>query len=103
MRNIEDDFLKLACLLSDILGRVITHKQITKEEYLDQWSSIGYEELAEGLVDGELRVAQGSEEAIFRSGTRVIEGVVSLEDYIVKNKHLWMKAQGIRTSKAKRV
>ncbi|KXN85545.1 Agroclavine dehydrogenase [Leucoagaricus sp. SymC.cos] len=81
---------QLAQLLSEVLDRKITHTRITKEEYLNQWNSGGYEELAQGLVDGELKVAQGSEEAIFqRPGVSV--GRVRMKDYIVQNKHLWTK------------
>jgi len=82
-------FSQLARLLSETLGRKITHRRISKEEYLQQWKSIGYEELARGLIDGELRVAQGSEQRIFQAAG-VIQGTVSLRDYVAQNKHKWM-------------
>lgn len=79
----------LAHLLTETLGRKITHTRISKEEYIQQWSSVGYEELARGLIDGELRVAQGSEQCIFRAAGAA-QGGVSLRDYVAKNKHVWM-------------
>jgi len=82
-------FSQLAHLLSETLGRKITHRRISKEEYIQQWKSIGYEELARGLIDGELRVAQGSEQRIFQAAG-AIQGTVSLRDYVTKNKHKWM-------------
>lgn len=82
-------FLQLAHLLSETLGRKITHRRISKEEYIQQWRSIGYEELARGLIDGELRVAEGSEQRIFQAAG-AIQGTVSLRDYVAKNKHKWM-------------
>ena len=81
--------LQLAHLLTETLGRKITHTRISKEEYIQQWSSVGYEELAQGLIDGELRVAQGSEQCIFRAAGAA-QGGVSLRDYVAKNKHVWM-------------
>lgn len=81
--------LQLAHLLTETLGRKITHTRISKEEYIQQWSSVGYEELARGLIDGELRVAQGSEQCIFRAAGAA-QGGVSLRDYVAKNKHVWM-------------
>lgn len=82
-------FSQLAHLLSETLCRKITHRRISKEEYIQQWKSIGYEELARGLIDGELRVAQGSEQHIFQAAG-AIQGTVSLRDYVAKNKHKWM-------------
>lgn len=82
-------FLQLARLLGETLGRKITHRRISKEEYIQQWKSIGFEELARGLIDGELRVAQGSEQRIFQAAGN-IQGTVSLRDYVAKNNHKWM-------------
>lgn len=64
--------------------------RITKEDYLEYWRGLGYEELAQGLLEGELRIAQGSEEAIF-GHEKAIVGKVRLGEYIEKNKHLWVK------------
>ncbi|KAJ3570084.1 hypothetical protein NP233_g4639 [Leucocoprinus birnbaumii] len=61
---------QIADLLTSTLGRKIVHKRITKEEYIQQWSQMGLEELARGLVEGELMVAKGSEEAIFRQDSQ---------------------------------
>jgi len=81
---------ELAHLLSTVLSRTITHTRITKEEFLRQWKDLGFEELGRGLLESELRIAQGSEEAIFRHG-KAVEGKGRMRDYIDKNKHLWMK------------
>lgn len=81
---------QVADLLSTALGRTITHTRITEAEYIEHMRSIGFDEsFAWGLVDGELRIAQGSEEAIFRR-EGAVQGVVSLREYVEKNKHLWM-------------
>ncbi|KAF9443848.1 hypothetical protein P691DRAFT_787425 [Macrolepiota fuliginosa MF-IS2] len=81
---------ELARLLSMVLLRTITHTRITKEEFLRQWKDLGFEELGRGLLESELRIAQGSEEAIFRH-EKAVEGKGKMRDYIDKNKHLWMK------------
>lgn len=83
--------MKLAALLSEILSRPITHTRITAGDYLQQWGDLGYSDLAQGLVDGELKIAQGSEESIFKH-EKALEGSIRLRDYIEKNKHLWIKS-----------
>lgn len=85
--------MQVACILSGILSRTITHKRITREEYLQLWGSAGYDELAQGLVDGELRIAQGSEEVIFEH-EKAVKGKIRLREYIERNKHLWIPGSG---------
>lgn len=77
--------------MSTVLGRKITHKELSPDEYLKALTNFGMEEkYAEMLVFIQSKYADGSEEAVTKlPGTFV--GTHSLVDYFQANKDLWTK------------
>ncbi|KAJ3508558.1 hypothetical protein NLJ89_g5691 [Agrocybe chaxingu] len=82
---------EVADLLAEVLGRKITHRQITNEEQIARFKFWMSEDHAIMLNGGEQRVAAGSEEALV-GHPKAIVGKAKLRDYVEANKHLWIKA-----------
>ncbi|TFK41648.1 hypothetical protein BDQ12DRAFT_710684 [Crucibulum laeve] len=62
------NFLSAAELLTDILGRKITHKKKAREEMLHFWDSVGAPKaFAERLTYVEEQAGEGSEEVVFNA------------------------------------
>ncbi|RDB27509.1 Agroclavine dehydrogenase [Hypsizygus marmoreus] len=79
-----------AALLSDVVGRKITHKRLSDEEGKAFWQSFGLpEEYAQGMLAMEVLVAEGGEEAHFRSPVKDV-GKRHLVDYFKENRDLWI-------------
>ncbi|KAJ3517516.1 hypothetical protein NLJ89_g459 [Agrocybe chaxingu] len=83
---------EVAAALTEILGRKITHRNLTNEEQIALFQYIGLpKEYAVLLNAHEARVAEGVEEAIV-GNPKAIVGKVKLRDYLEANKDLWKKA-----------
>ncbi|KAF8156986.1 hypothetical protein B0H34DRAFT_675345 [Crassisporium funariophilum] len=85
---------KVAKLLTDVLGREITHKKISVDEAIKIYLKFGMPQpLAEGLATLESLVAGGSEEkAFYADKDRKIVGKHTLRGYLEANRHIWAKA-----------
>ncbi|KIM42280.1 hypothetical protein M413DRAFT_70555 [Hebeloma cylindrosporum] len=82
-----------AALLSNILGRTITHKRVSPEESTATFERLGIQhEYAAMLTSVALKAASGEEEAIFTDKKeKAIVGEEKLEDYFEANKEVWAK------------
>ncbi|CAA7268422.1 unnamed protein product [Cyclocybe aegerita] len=80
-----------ADLLTEVLGRKITHRQITNEEQIAQFKFGMSEEHAIMLNGGEQLIAAGLEEALL-GHSKAIVGKAKLRDYVQANKRVWIKA-----------
>jgi len=77
--------------LSKVLGRKITHKRISEEEYTANLDGFGVpHEYSLMLTSNALKIASGGEEAFFTDKKAII-GEVKLQDYFEANKELWAK------------
>jgi len=83
-----------ACaIFSDVLGRTITHKRLTKEEAVKLWLSLGLtEEYANTLVEFESLIATGEEEKFFHLEKNVV-GRKRLREYIEENREVWVVSE----------
>ncbi|KAJ3510097.1 hypothetical protein NLJ89_g4861 [Agrocybe chaxingu] len=80
-----------AALLSETLGRKISHRHLTNDEEIAIFHQSGIpQERAAGLNHGESLIAEGAEEALVRH-VKAITGVDKLKDHLEANKHLWIK------------
>ncbi|RDB27510.1 Agroclavine dehydrogenase [Hypsizygus marmoreus] len=81
---------EVAALLSDVLGRKITHKRLSDEEGKAFFASfILSKEFVDGMVATHSSAAQGSEEACFRGEVKDV-GKRHLLDYFKENRDLWV-------------
>ncbi|KAG5654550.1 hypothetical protein H0H81_000075 [Sphagnurus paluster] len=80
-----------AALFSDVLGRKITHKQLTDDESKKLWLSFGLDEdYANMMLAAEHLVATGEEEKLFHSDTPLkFVGTRRLKDYLQANREIW--------------
>ncbi|KAF9009628.1 hypothetical protein BDQ17DRAFT_1348451 [Cyathus striatus] len=82
-----------AALLSEALGRKITHRRLSTEEVAQGFMSIGLtDNYANVLANAEKRLASGAEEKLFFvDGGKTVKyiGKARLREYIEKNKELW--------------
>ena len=83
----------MAELLSEILGRKITHRRISADEYKETFLEEGLEqEYAVYLVNIELEAARGVEEDVFKvDEDKKFIGKLTLRKYFEFNKDLWVK------------
>ncbi|KAF9009634.1 hypothetical protein BDQ17DRAFT_1421799 [Cyathus striatus] len=85
-----------ATLLSETLGRTITHRRIPFEEVHKFWVSIGLaEDTAARLARLETNAANGSDEACFNAEDRKeikFTGKKTLRQYFEENKDIWVPA-----------
>jgi len=82
---------QIAELLTEILGRKITHKRQTEEERRSFYTSFGMDALfAAQLSMLEIGCIEGSEENLFHAEDTVF-GKHRLPDYFRENKELWVK------------
>ncbi|KAF8065978.1 hypothetical protein FPV67DRAFT_1418259 [Lyophyllum atratum] len=83
-------YAEAAAVFSDVLGREITHKQLTDQEYIDMQTANGmHRPIAELLLHLEKLSAMGREEKFFQGEVKVV-GKRRLVDYVRANKDLWM-------------
>ena len=82
--------MKVAALLSQVLGRKITHKKLTEDESLSIWTSAAKRsvELAKALIKMEVEVADGVEVAVFENDNKII-GKTHLREFFETNRELW--------------
>ncbi|KDR83086.1 hypothetical protein GALMADRAFT_58248 [Galerina marginata CBS 339.88] len=82
---------EVAAILSEVIGRKITHERVTEEQTIAAFTGLGipedYSKMLTGLLVG---VANGSEEAIFTSPKAII-GKVDLREHFEANKKVWAK------------
>ncbi|CAA7262583.1 unnamed protein product [Cyclocybe aegerita] len=82
---------EVAALLSDVLGRKITHKHLTNEEEQALFQSFGVsKEHAAMLTGREARIDDGVEEAIVGTN-KTITGTRTLRQFVEDNKQMWIK------------
>jgi len=80
---------EVAALLSQVLGRKITHKRLTEEESLFIWTSVGVTvELAKALINMEAEVADGAEVTVFENDNKIV-GKKRLREFLETNRELW--------------
>ena len=81
-----------AALLSKVLGRKITHKRVSPDEYTASFErAVGLpHDYASMLTSIALQIASGEEEALFTDKKSII-GETTLEEYFEANKELWTK------------
>ncbi|KAJ3498279.1 hypothetical protein NLJ89_g10237 [Agrocybe chaxingu] len=78
-------------LLSEIIGRKITHVHITNEQEQGFYRSIGMSPEYAAMLNGmEAVIADGSEEKLVGT-SKTITGTHKLRDYFEENKALWVK------------
>jgi len=84
---------EVAELLTEILGRKITYKRLSRDEYKEIFLEEGFEpEYAEDLVTVELEAARGVEEDIFNADEdKKFVGKHTLREYLETNRDLWFK------------
>ncbi|TFK41647.1 hypothetical protein BDQ12DRAFT_663693 [Crucibulum laeve] len=77
-------------LLSEVLGRKITHKRLTLEEGIQQWMKLGApREYAIRYTELESAVAREGEDKLFAEEDKIV-GKRTLRDYLEENKALWV-------------
>ena len=80
-------------MLSQILGRKVTHKKITIEDKAMQLKSLGApEDFAKAMAQGDAMLAAGAEEKLYIDASiPKIIGKKHLKDFFEANKAVWMK------------
>ena len=80
-------------LLTEILGRKITYRRLSIDEYKEIFLGWGLEpEYADDLVTVELEAARGVEEDIFNvNEDKKIVGKHTLREYVESNRDIWVK------------
>jgi hypothetical protein len=83
----------VAELLSEILGRKITHRRLSVDEYKKIILGEGFEaDYAEYLVNLESEAARGVEEKIFNvEEDKKFVGKHTLREYLESNRDIWVK------------
>lgn len=83
-------YTEAAAVFSEVLGRAITHKKLTDQEYTDMQTASGmYKPIVDILLYLEKLIASGSEETFFHAEAKVV-GKRRLLDYVKANKDLWI-------------
>jgi len=84
-------YSQAAALLSEVLGRKITHKRITFDEAVEMWSSFGLPKgyVVELTTMEEQSALHGTEEAALKE-PNVVRGKKSLKEYFVENRARWI-------------
>ena len=79
--------------MSEILGREITYRRISIDEYKEIFLELGFEpEYADDLVAVELEAARGIEEDIFNvDEDKKFVGKHTLREYFESNRDIWVK------------
>jgi festuclavine dehydrogenase len=82
--------MKVAALLSEVLGRKITHRRLTEDESLFIWTSDARltVELAKTVIKMEAEIANGAEVAVFESDNKIV-GKKHLREFFETNRELW--------------
>jgi festuclavine dehydrogenase len=78
--------------LTEIIGRKITHRRLSTDEYKEIFLLEGFEpEYADDLVTVELEAAKGVEEDIFNADEdRKFIGKHTLRKYLEANRDIWV-------------
>ena len=79
--------------MSEILGRKITYRRISIDEYKEIFLELEFEpEYADDLVTVELEAARGIEEDIFNvDEDKKFVGKHTLREYLESNRDIWVK------------
>ena len=79
--------------MSEILGRKITYRRISIDEYKEIFLELEFEpEYADDLVTVELEAARGIEEDIFNvDEDKKFVGKHTLREYFESNRDIWVK------------
>ena len=79
--------------MTEILGRKITYRRLSIDEYKDIFLEQGFEpEYADDMVTVELEAAKGVEEDIFNvDEDKKFVGKHSLREYLDSNRDIWVK------------
>ena len=79
--------------MTEILGRNITHRRLSIDEYKEMILGEGLEpEYADYLVTVELEAAKGVEESIFNvDKDEKFVGKHTLREYLESNRNLWVR------------
>jgi festuclavine dehydrogenase len=82
--------MKVAALLSEVLGRNITHRRLTEDESILIWTSGARltVELAKTVIKMEADIANGAEVAVFESDNKIV-GKKHLREFFETNRELW--------------
>jgi hypothetical protein len=85
--------VQVAELMTEILGRKITYRRLSIDEYKEIFVGWGLEpEYADDLVTVELEVARGVEEDIFNvAEDKKFVGKHTLREYLEANRDIWVK------------
>ena len=85
--------VQVAELLTEILGRKITYRRLSIDEYKETFLGLGLEpEYADDLITVELEVARGVEEDIFNADEdKKFIGKHTLREYLEANRDIWVK------------
>ena len=80
-------------LLTEILGRKITYRRLSTNEYKKIFLGEGFEpEYADDFVTVELEAARGVEEDIFNvDEDKKFVGKHTLREYLESNRNIWIK------------
>ena len=83
--------MKVADLLSEVLGRKITHRMLSEDESLFIWTSVAKLSvgLAKALIKMEAEIANGAEVAVFENDNNLIVGKTHLREFFETNRELW--------------
>jgi len=86
--------VKVAALLSQVLGRKITHKRLTEDESLFIWTSVGglTVGLAKALIKMQAGIADGVEVAVFENDNKIV-GKTHLKEFFERNPNTSNKEQ----------
>ena len=79
--------------MTEIIGRKITYRRLSKDEYKEIFLGLGLDpEYAEDLVTIEMEVARGVEEDIFNADEdKKFVGKHTLREYLEANRDIWVK------------
>ncbi|GLB39183.1 hypothetical protein LshimejAT787_0603450 [Lyophyllum shimeji] len=81
---------QVASLLTDVLGRKITHERLSADELKAIWTSFGLgEKFALWYINAEDDIARGTEEA-FLHGEEKEVGKRHLLDYFREKRDIWI-------------
>ena len=77
-------------MLSEIVGRSITHKKMSDDEAMASWRQFLPDDFAEAMFDMEKAVTTGEEETHFHAEVKEV-GKKRLRHYLEANRELWVK------------
>ena len=77
-------------MLSEVLGRKITHRRLSEDESLFIWTSVAKLSvgLAKALIKMEAEIANGAEVAVFENDNKIV-GKTHLRELFETNRELW--------------